>query len=274
MARRRPDCVVALGGGSTIGLGKAIAVRTGRRPGGGADDLRRLGDDRHPRRDRRRAEDHPPRPGDPAGDGDLRRGADARPAAGLDRDLGAERARACGGGALCPRPQPGADADRRRGGGGARRGAAAARRGAGGPDGPGAGALRRLALRRGARRHDHGAAPQALPRARRLLRAAACRDARGDAAACRGLQRRGGGGAARAGERGAGRGGAGAGALRRWRGRIGAPRALRELGLAEGDLDRAAEIAAEDPYWNPRPVERDGDPRASRRGLGGRAAGG
>ena len=41
-------------------------------------------------------------------------------------------------------------------------------------------------------------------------------------------------------------------------GRIGAPRALRELGLAEGDLDRAAEIAAEDPYWNPRPVERDG----------------
>lgn len=36
-----------------------------------------------------------------------------------------------------------------------------------------------------------------------------------------------------------------------------APLALRDLGLAEADLDRAAEIAAADPYWNPRPVERD-----------------
>jgi maleylacetate reductase len=41
-------------------------------------------------------------------------------------------------------------------------------------------------------------------------------------------------------------------------GRIGAPRALRELGLAEADLDRAAAIAAEDPYWNPRRVTREG----------------
>jgi maleylacetate reductase len=40
--------------------------------------------------------------------------------------------------------------------------------------------------------------------------------------------------------------------------RIGAPRSLRELGLAEGDLDRAAAIAAEDPYWNPQPLEREG----------------
>jgi maleylacetate reductase len=38
--------------------------------------------------------------------------------------------------------------------------------------------------------------------------------------------------------------------------RIGAPGSLRALGLAEADLDRAAEIAAENPYWNPRPVER------------------
>ena len=38
--------------------------------------------------------------------------------------------------------------------------------------------------------------------------------------------------------------------------RIGAPRALRELGLAEADLDRAADLAVESPYWNPRPVER------------------
>jgi alcohol dehydrogenase class IV len=37
----------------------------------------------------------------------------------------------------------------------------------------------------------------------------------------------------------------------------GAPVSLRELGMAEADLDRAADIAATDPYWNPRPIERD-----------------
>jgi len=38
----------------------------------------------------------------------------------------------------------------------------------------------------------------------------------------------------------------------------GAPTSLRELGLAETDLDRAADLAMANPYWNPRPVERDG----------------
>jgi maleylacetate reductase len=38
---------------------------------------------------------------------------------------------------------------------------------------------------------------------------------------------------------------------------LGAPLALRDIGLAEGDLDKAALIATENPYWNPRPVERD-----------------
>lgn len=37
----------------------------------------------------------------------------------------------------------------------------------------------------------------------------------------------------------------------------GAPLALSALGLQEGDLDRAAELATEKPYPNPRPVERD-----------------
>jgi maleylacetate reductase len=36
-----------------------------------------------------------------------------------------------------------------------------------------------------------------------------------------------------------------------------APLALRDLGLREADLDRAADLATENPYWNPRPVERD-----------------
>lgn len=37
----------------------------------------------------------------------------------------------------------------------------------------------------------------------------------------------------------------------------GAPMALRDLGLAEADLDRAADLATANPYWNPRPVTRE-----------------
>lgn len=39
--------------------------------------------------------------------------------------------------------------------------------------------------------------------------------------------------------------------------KMGAPLALRDLGLKESDLDRAAEIATQKPYPNPRPVTRD-----------------
>nr|WP_245415360.1 maleylacetate reductase [Hoeflea marina] len=38
--------------------------------------------------------------------------------------------------------------------------------------------------------------------------------------------------------------------------RMGAPTSLRELGMAESDLDRAAELATTKPYWNPQPVDR------------------
>lgn len=37
---------------------------------------------------------------------------------------------------------------------------------------------------------------------------------------------------------------------------IGAPLSLKEFGLTEADLDRAASIAVENPYWNPRPIDR------------------
>jgi len=37
---------------------------------------------------------------------------------------------------------------------------------------------------------------------------------------------------------------------------IGSPLALKDLGLSVADLDRAAEIATENPYWNPRPIDR------------------
>jgi alcohol dehydrogenase class IV len=36
----------------------------------------------------------------------------------------------------------------------------------------------------------------------------------------------------------------------------GAPVALRDIGMNEADLDRAADIAVGNPYWNPRPIER------------------
>jgi maleylacetate reductase len=38
--------------------------------------------------------------------------------------------------------------------------------------------------------------------------------------------------------------------------RVGAPRSLAAIGMNEGDLDRAAAVATESPYDNPRPVER------------------
>jgi len=35
----------------------------------------------------------------------------------------------------------------------------------------------------------------------------------------------------------------------------GAPVALKDIGMSEAQLDRAAEIASANPYWNPRAVE-------------------
>ena len=46
-------------------------------------------------------------------------------------------------------------------------------------------------------------------------------------------------------------------ALRTFAEETGAPLALKDFGLARDDLDRAADLAAEKPYWNPRPVGRD-----------------
>ena len=39
---------------------------------------------------------------------------------------------------------------------------------------------------------------------------------------------------------------------------IGAPRGLRELGMPEDGIDRCLELALANPYWNPRPLERHG----------------
>ncbi|MER5407197.1 maleylacetate reductase [Streptomyces sp. NPDC002769] len=39
-------------------------------------------------------------------------------------------------------------------------------------------------------------------------------------------------------------------------GRLGAPRALRDLGMPEPGIEQAAELIVRDGYWNPRPVDR------------------
>jgi maleylacetate reductase len=40
--------------------------------------------------------------------------------------------------------------------------------------------------------------------------------------------------------------------------RLGAPTALKDIGMPESGLDQATDIATAAPYWNPRPIERDG----------------
>jgi len=54
---------------------------------------------------------------------------------------------------------------------------------------------------------------------------------------------------------------------------IGAPLALKEIGLQEQDLDRAAEIATRNPYYNPRPVSHDGIRRLLEDAFHGRRPG-
>lgn len=39
---------------------------------------------------------------------------------------------------------------------------------------------------------------------------------------------------------------------------LGAPLALKALGVSEADLDEAAELAVANPYWNPKPIEKTG----------------
>ncbi|WP_377805798.1 maleylacetate reductase [Azospirillum sp. A29] len=47
------------------------------------------------------------------------------------------------------------------------------------------------------------------------------------------------------------------GALQSFARRLGAPTALRALGMPEAGIDHAADLAVQSPYWNPRPVERN-----------------
>lgn len=49
-------------------------------------------------------------------------------------------------------------------------------------------------------------------------------------------------------------------------------RGLRDLGMREGDIDRAADIAVADPCWNPREIERDAIRELIRRAWAGEEA--
>jgi alcohol dehydrogenase class IV len=40
--------------------------------------------------------------------------------------------------------------------------------------------------------------------------------------------------------------------------KMGGPTALKDIGMPADGLDRAAQLATENPYWNPRPIERAG----------------
>ncbi len=40
----------------------------------------------------------------------------------------------------------------------------------------------------------------------------------------------------------------------------GAPTSLKELGMTLQDVDKAAEIAMQNPYWNPRPIAAENAP--------------
>jgi maleylacetate reductase len=51
-------------------------------------------------------------------------------------------------------------------------------------------------------------------------------------------------------------GGSPGAALFEFAARIGAPQALRDIGMAEADLERAADIATANPYANPRPIDK------------------
>lgn len=56
-------------------------------------------------------------------------------------------------------------------------------------------------------------------------------------------------------------------------GRLGAPRALKDIGMPEEGIDRAVDMAVGNPYWNPRPIEREPIERLIRAAFSGERPG-
>jgi maleylacetate reductase len=241
----------AAGGGSTIGLGKAIALEHGLPVI--AVPTTYAGSEMTPiwsltEQGRKRTGARPCRA--PL-QRRLRPGTHAHPAR---LPLGDQRLQR--GGARGRRPlRPGRLADHlahgARGGAGRARGAAARGRPADGPGGAIARSVRRLAVRRDARRDHDVAAPQALPRPGRHLRPAARRGPHRRAPARRGVQRA---GLSRPDPvLGADPGGA----LWDLATKLGAPRSLAELGMPASGVSEVVRQAVAAPYANPRPLTED-----------------
>ena len=245
------DCVVALGGGSTIGLGKAIAVRTGAdqvavpTTYAGSEMTDILGETAGGRKTTRR--DPAIQPETVIYDVGLTIGLPPALTATSGMNALAHAVEAL----YAPRPQPDPEPDGARGDRGAGRVAAGAGRGAGRPRPPGAGRSTApgSAARRSAARRWRCTTSSAMCSAAR----SACRMPRPTRWCCRmprpttrpppgtcwrrSARRWAAAGRARrspASPRGSAR-----------RGRF------RELGLAEADLDRAADLAVEAPYCEP-----------------------
>ena len=261
--RRRPavaralgaDCVVAVGGGSTTASARpsrcAPTCRRSscRRPM--PDPRRRRSSARPKAGGRRRSHAEGAAGGDP-----LRRRAGAHAARADDRDQRAERHGPCGGGAVRPQPLPDFDADGGRGPARLPRRAAprgrrtrtisgrAARR----STAPGCAARcwGRSAWRCTTSSATRWAASFDLPHAE--THASSCRTPSPTTSSAVRPSRA---------HRGDLRGADGRRRAARFAVAMKAPLALRDLGLQEDDLDRAAALATENPYWNPRPVERD-----------------
>ncbi len=151
------DCAIAIGGGSTTGLGKAIALDTVAADHRDSDHLRRLRDDADLRPHRERRQEDRPRSARAAEDGDLRPGADDDAAARAVADQRHQRNRPCSRRAL----RTGRESDRQSDGGRrhsrARSGIASRDAATGRSRRARRLSVRRLAVRRGARQCRHGA---------------------------------------------------------------------------------------------------------------------
>ena len=55
-------------------------------------------------------------------------------------------------------------------------------------------------------------------------------------------------------------------------GKLGVKRGLKDLGMPQNGVDKAADLAVRNPYWNPRPIEREGIRELIRRAWAGEDA--
>ena len=252
------DCLVALGGGSTIGLAKAIALRTDLpqiaipTTYAGSEMTPILGETKDGRKTTQKSHEGA------AGSRDLRRRPDDDAAARPVGNLRHQRHRPFGRGALRGGLQP----DHQRAGRAEHR---RARPFAAEDRGRAAATARRVPTRNMARSWPAPAWARSAWRcttsfATRSAACSTCRIPRPTRSCCRmrwPTMRR---PFPRQWKGSPGRSAspmlrAASAALSR---KVGAPQSLREIGMPESGIDEATDLALANPYWNPRPLERQG----------------